>query len=175
MNLTAIQTALNSSKGCRFVSLVYRAKGTGELARHTLLMGANLSAAYRADSRSLARKLASLSGVARIACEELLASLRESLAVGIGNNSANTRIGVFDTLAKGIKVHKETGLLYINGFSVKKEIMEPGTYKTVNSSEKTLAKNALRREGKLGKFREFVIHPDNIQSISGNGKTLVFA
>jgi len=175
MQINQLIDTLTSAKGARFVSLVYRAKGTGELARHTLLMGANYGAAYRADLAHYRRKLEHLQGVALFACAELCDSLRESLTVGIGNNSANTRQGIFDVIVPGVKIHRETGMLYVNGFSISKQVIEPGIYKKVNSSEKTLAKNALRKEGKLGKFREFVMDCANIVSVKGNGKTLEFA
>ncbi len=158
--------------GARFASLTYTAKGTGEKARHTVQLGVSLENAYQADIATLQAKRATLQGVDAIACDELLASLRESLDKGIGNNSAYTCADTYTQIAKGIRAHKETGALYITGASIQKAVIVPGVHKVVKSSEKTIAKNALRRELKSGKIRTFAL--DEIHSAKMNGETLEF-
>jgi hypothetical protein len=169
--LTEIKSLAKS--GARFASLVYTAKGSGEIARHTVCLGVNIGNAYRRDIAILSAKRDSLAGVALVACDELLASLRESLAVGIGKNSAYTCAGVYETLAAGVKLHIENSELHVYGFTIGKEVIAKGEHKTVKSSEKTLAKNALRRAMKSGKFRQFAI--SELEAVAMNGKKLVFA
>ena len=72
--VTEIKSLANT--GARFCSLLYTAKGTGEIARHTIALGVNIANAYRRDIAILTAKRPSLSGVALQACDELLASLR---------------------------------------------------------------------------------------------------
>jgi len=160
-------------KGARFASLTYAAKGTGEIARHTLCLGVSVERAYRRDIAILSAKRDALQGVALAACDELLASLKESLEKGIGNNSSYTCAGVYESICRGVKFHKESGEVYVTGFSIGKEIIAAGEYKVVKSSEKTIAKNALRREMKSGKFRQFALPV--VASARAEGTTLVFA
>ena len=187
MNALALLSEITKTSSARFASFTYCAKGTGEVARHTLRLGASVTAAYRKDLTTLENSLCSmqsaLSGgehqwkgasisVAILACEELIASLKESLEKGVGNNSGYTCADTYTTLAKGVKVHKETGEIYVSGFSRAKVTIEPGTHKSVKSSEKTIAKNKLRKVMLSGKIRQFAL-PATI-SAKLNGKELVF-
>ena len=158
--------------GARFASLTYTAKGTGEKARHTVALGVSVERAYKRDVAILEAMRPTLEGVKAQACDELLASLRESLTVGIGNNSAYTCADVYAPIARGIKVHKESGAVHVFGFGLQKSVIEKGEYKTVRSSEKTLAKNELRKRLKSGKFRQFVL--SEVSEAKMNGKTLIF-
>jgi hypothetical protein len=163
---------LTSNKSTRFVSFTHQSKGTGEIARHTIRFGASIENAYRKDLAKLEKLALSLSGVALEACNELIASLRESLTKGVGNNSAYTSADVYASIAKGVKVHKETGEIYVSGFSRAKVTLQAGVEKKVKSSEKTIAKNKLRRLLLSGKFRQFSL-PATL-SARVNGKELVF-
>jgi len=164
------QISATARTGARFASFTYTAKGTGETARHRLALGVDIERAYRRDLRVLNGKRPHLDGIALVACDELIASLRESLEKGIGNNSAYTCAGVYDRFAKGIKAHAETGALHVTGFSLGKTVLAPGVYKDVKSSEKTIAKNALRKLLKSGKIRQFAFA--EITGAKMNGKTL---
>lgn len=147
------------TQGCRFADLFYVAKGTGEVARHTLLLGVSLENAYRKDLAKLEAMLPSLEGVEREACEELIASLQESLAKGIGNNSQYTQKGMWKTICPGIRKEEETGKVQIYGFSIRKRVIQEGEYKVVKSRPKTIAKNKLRKQLRSGKFRPFSFEP----------------
>ncbi len=159
------------AKGARFASILYTAKGSGEIARHVVCLGVSVERAYRRDIAILTAKRPALVGVALQACDELIASLRESLTVGIGNNSAYTCKDVYLNLATGIKAHAESGELYVTGFTVGKTVLSAGIHKVVKSSPKTLAKNALRKGLKSGKFRQFAL--DAATVIRADGKVLV--
>lgn len=169
--LTEIKTLAKS--GARFVSVLYTAKESGEIARHTVNVGVSIEKAYRRDLAVLKGKRATLEGIDLVACDELIASLSESLTVGIGNNSAYTCAGVYEPLARGMKLHTEKGALHLFGFTVGKDVIVPGTYKKVNSSAKTIAKNALRRTLKSGKFRQFAV--SELESVAMNGRTLALS
>lgn len=161
---------IQNLNGARFASLTYIAKGSGEKAVHTLVLGVNVERAYRRDIAILRGKAKTLvSPVERQACAELLRSLRESLRVGLGNNSAYTCAGVYTSLARGIKQHNDNGQVHITGFTIGKKVIVEGVHKQVKSSAKTLAKNALRRAMKSGKFRQFVF--DNLEGARLEGKT----
>lgn len=159
-------------RGCKFISLTYKAKGTGEIARHSLLFGVNIEKAYKADLAKYKRLLGKSTGFRLLALQELIKSLEESLIVGIGNNSAYTCKDTYEYILPGVKTHLATNELYINGFSRGKVVLKAGEYPSVKSSEKTVAKNTLRKLGKLGSFRQFVLKAENIGRVAVNGKVL---
>jgi hypothetical protein len=172
MKSTSLLAEILKTSSARFASFTYSAKGTGEVARHTLRLGASVEAAYKKDLATLQRLAPKLGGVDAEACAELIASLRESLEKGVGNNSAYTNADTYLPIAKGVKIHKETGEIYVSGFSRAKVTLEAGTFKSVKSSEKTIAKNKLRKGLLSGKIRQFAL-PATL-SARMNGKEMVF-
>ncbi len=70
-----------------------------------------------------------------------------------------------DNLIKGIKLHRLNEELHLNGLLVRKEIIVPGNYKVVNSSEKTIAKNKLRLQLPINKYRQFIIKKNKLETI----------
>ena len=106
------EIAAAQAKGSRFASLTYRAKGTGELARFTVLLGADLEKAYRRDLAIIRKRISRNTDPLRgQALAEIECSLAESLKVGIGNNSRYTKKETYVQVVPGIKVAKETGEL----------------------------------------------------------------
>jgi len=83
------------------------------------------------------------------------------------------QIDAYTTIAKGIKVHNVTGEIYVFGLRMKKEILQPGTYPTMNSKELTIAKNVLRKELKSSKFTQFKI--SEISEIKIAGEEISFS
>jgi hypothetical protein len=134
-------------RGAQFASFVYTAKGTGEVARHNVTLGAIVENVYRKDIAALEAVRPSLSGVEATACDEMLSSLYASLSLGAGNNPAYTNADTYVHLDgfPGVKVHKETGALYMTCLTNGKTVIEPGEYKQVKSAPKTLAKKALSK------------------------------
>lgn len=164
---------LSKVKGARFVSLTYRSKETGELARHTVNIGIDIERVYNRARMALARKMIRLSGVTSLACGELVKSLDNSLDKGIGNNDAYTQKETYEHVLPNISFHRETGTFYLSGFARSKVVLEKGEErKPTNSSEKTLAKNGLKKLVGLDKFRKFILKAENLESIRANGKTI---
>ena len=155
------------TKGCRFASLTYKSKGSGEIAIHTLLLGVNLENAYRRDVEKLKEMLPTLDGISKAACEEILKSKLESLEKGIGNNSAYTQKGIWENVCPGIR-KREDGTIQIYGFSIRKKVLVKGEHKKVNSSDKTIAKQKLNKLLRSGKFRPFVFSPDTDFELRAN-------
>ena len=163
------ETLINQlkTKGCRFASLTYKSKGSGEIAVHTLLLGVNLKNAYIRDVEKLKEILPTLSGVDKIACEEILKSKLESLKKGIGNNSAYTQKGIWKNVCPGIR-EREDKTIQIYGFSIRKKVIVKGEHKKVNSSEKTLAKKKLNKLLRSSRFRPFVFEKETEFELKAN-------
>jgi hypothetical protein len=147
--------------------LTYRSVGSGELATHFLNLRESVTGLYEMDIAILDKMIPTLDGIALAAANEILASRKESLAKGIGNNSAYTCADVYEMIMPGVKVHKETGELYVSGTVTAKKVLEPGTFKKVNSSEKTLAKKAISKDLPSDSFRQFKIKNVDIARVYG--------
>lgn len=103
---------------------------------------------------------------------ELLDSFAKSLA-----NMASTPVEEIDdaytrffdddgNYIKGVKLHTATDTLHLYGLVVHKHVLMPGNYKKVNSRPLTIAKDKMRALTTVGKFRQFKITPDQVDSIS---------
>ena len=83
---------------------------------------------------------------------------------------SNGQKDAYTIISDGIKIHNETGVLYIYGYRVKKEVLQEGSYPVVNSRKDTIAKNELRNLLKTNNFVNFAIEIGN--EIKANGETL---
>jgi hypothetical protein len=57
----------------------------------------------------------------------------------------------------------------VRGYSIRKKVIEPGVYKAVKSSPKTVEKNKLRKMLKNPRVREFLVTPENFVAARANG------
>ncbi len=186
---------LAKCKGAKFASFTYTNR-EGEKAVHTLILGADTRALYEKDIATVevmrsdiatAHASGSLSdaefALQTQACNEILASLAVSLSGGIGNNpayahSADARGEGNETYVhvegvEGVKIHRESGELYVQGLSERKVVLIAGTYKEVKSRPLTLAKKAIDKGLRRGKIRQFKL--SEVSSARLNGETLEFA
>lgn len=176
LTTASLVEAIERGKGAKFASFTYRAKGTGELAKVTLILGADTANAYEKDIEQLQATVEMLKDandpVALKAAQELLVSLQTSLKVGIGNNPLYTHqeTYVLPVGLPGIKVHKEEGTVYVMGMVQNKTVIEAGEYKVVKSSAKTIAKNEIRKSLRSGKIRQYIL--PNVVRASLNGEVL---
>lgn len=155
---------LDRVKGAQFARFTYRAKGTGELSRHILILNTDFRHAYERDVETLEALLPELDakgGFYPLAAREILASLKESLAKGLGNNlayvhgphAADTYVHALGL--NGVSIHKETGEIYVYGVTQDKTVIEPGVYPDVRSHPKTICKRSIDRQLRRGTIRMF--------------------
>ena len=176
LSIARLITAVNALPSARFVGFTYRAKESGELANHVLIVGASYENTLRASVEQLNALLPSLSGIDAIAGAELAASLAKSLAcmaAGI-ENPDYTKAGLYEAICPGVKYSKADGTLEVAGLAHSKTVIERGTYKSVNSSAKTLAKAALRSALPIGKFRTFCLDVGCLDSVRISGEAIQF-
>lgn len=170
-DFAALAAMLDGNKSARFISVLYRAKETGELARHTLLLNVKRENCLKVDLANLQKLRPSLSGITAQACDELIASITETLTTG--QNSQYTKAGYYAAEGNGNLQTSVKDVCYIRGYSVRKDVIEKGTYKTVKSAPKTIAKNELRNGLKNTRVREFRITPENFVVARAEGKAIL--
>ena len=114
-----------------------------------------------------------------LAKEDLIESLEGSLKRAIEIppeeiDDAYTRF--FDEdgrYIKGIKMHTVSGMLHLYGLVVHKRCIMPGIYPPDNRKPLTIAKDRLRSMCPVGKFRQFKITSDKVESISVDNLSLL--
>jgi hypothetical protein len=165
---------LSQVKGAKFVSFTYTAKASGEVAKHTLILGASTETLYQKDLARLTRMrgllVAIKAGMALEAVDAIIASRMKSLEVGIGKREDYTNRDTYTHVTAGVKVHTETGAVYVSGLAHHKTVHVAGTYKTVNSRPLTIMKSRVERMLPSSRFRTFAI--DNLSRVAANGEVL---
>lgn len=160
--------------GAKFVSLTYRAKSSGELARHTIILGASYLKCVEDSILELETRAGALVGVEQLACVELLKSFNETLLAHQAGqqNPAYTKAGQYRKICEGLQVNENDGSLEICGLEKSKVIIEPGAHKTVNSKPFTIAKSELRKLCRVSKWRTFCLDPGTLKEVKMNGETI---
>lgn len=163
----------------RFASFVYESKSTGEVARYTLQLGFDYRKSLERSRLALEIEAPALAGIEAQAAAELLASIDASLAgTQEGYTKAEAYVDAFDSTGKvvpGVKRNVNDGSLQIFGLLHSKVQIAPPTIerKEVKSRPLTIAKNKLRKDLPIGKFREFAL--ENLSTARINGDTLELA
>lgn len=174
MKVPEITAALSKGKGARFANVTYRSVETGELAKYRVLLGTDTRALYEKDVDTLAALTPSLTGVAALAAAEVMKSLVNSImhmVNGTPNTAySNTDVRVDVDGLPGVWLHKDTGVLYMQCLVEDKTVIEPGEYKKVNSSPKTIAKREIEKNLRKSKIRTFVIK--SVSRIAANGEVI---
>lgn len=141
----------------------YQNEKTGEIANHTINIGVDYVASRERDTVKLLAAETS-SPLAEQARRELLDS--KQLVTVESQKRSQVQKDTYTHIGKNIKFHNETLRLYICGQSISKEVIVPGTYKTV-SSAKTLEKKKLEKELKTFQYRNFCFDKINFIKIQG--------
>lgn len=170
-------TRYPTSSGVKFVSLEYVSKGTGEHARHLLNVGGSVENMYRKDVQTLETEIIpNLTGEELSVAKEILGSLKESLDLGIGNNSRYVHADTYTAIEgyPGVKYHNETGEISVSGILVHKKVITPGTYKEVKSRPRTIIKRNIESQLRKSKYRQFVIpmNDDRLMKVKVDGEIL---
>ena len=177
-NANALDVLRNFARITRpkFVGLTYQ--NEYEKAHVIVLVGVDLENVYRRDLKALREvERMEVDALRLQAIAEVIASVENSLEKGIGNNDAYTCADTYTHFGANMKMHKETGEFYVSGFVVRKTVLEVfAQRKAVKSSEKTLAKNAVKNKyTRMAKFRQYKVNSENMRSVSASGNRLVLA
>lgn len=178
--LAELVQTIREIKGCQFASFTYRTKKTKELARYTVNLGFNYLNAVKADITDLEILLGEITDKTSIEFEAAtlhLASLRESLEKHLNGeqHSAYTKAGQYISIGNGLNINTTDNTLQCFGLVVSKVSLQPGEpQKPVKSAPLTIAKNKIRRRGKVGQLREFALDEGNVCGVKVNGETIEF-
>lgn len=90
------------------------------------------------------------------------------------SNQSKAQTDTYLQITNGIKLHKETGQLYIYALLVDKHITRKGHYDEVKSNELTLAQNAVKKYFDLStaKFRSFIVDENHLTAVRITGDTI---
>jgi hypothetical protein len=174
----AIQVITNLSKvlaksptGVSLVSIKGYTNSYGEVSNNLVNVGASLTNAKAKDVITLQSLDVTTLGGDSILLEKARVELINSF-VNPNENRSQGQIDAYTIVAKGIKVHNETGEIYIFGLRNSKTIIEQGVYPIVNSRALTLAKNQLKKDLKSSKFTQYKLSSTSV--IKLNGEELSF-
>ena len=172
VSLIEIVSALGNVKGCKFASIVYTAKESGEIARHTILLGFNYRTCVAMSLEQIKNTRPMLDGIDAIAADELIESFSKTLN---GTQDKYTKAHVYaDTAIGGLKVNTNDDTLQLFGLVQSKVIIAEGIHKPVKSAPLTIAKNKLRKSLPIGKFREYALDGGSIHTAKLSGETIHF-
>ena len=174
----AIQVITNLSKvlaksptGVSLVSIKGYTNSFGEVSNNLVNVGASLTNAKAKDVITLQSLDVTTLGGDSILLEKARVELINSF-VNPNENRSQGQIDAYTIVAKGIKVHNETGEIYIFGLRNNKTVIEQGVYPIVNSRALTLAKNQLKKDLKSSKFTQYKLSSTSV--IKLNGEELSF-
>ena len=85
-------------------------------------------------------------------------------------NRSNGQLDAYTTIRNGVKVHNETGKLYIYGYKLNETVIRKGDKIPTKHSELTIAKMELQTLLKTSKFVNFSISVGN--TLRANGRTI---
>ena len=109
--------------------------------------------------------------IVKQALTELQKASEKNLSEKLEDRTAQSQAqaDVYINLGKGLKLNKTTQKFHIDGLIVKKEVITPIVYPTVNSRPKTIAKNAITKALGLqaSKYRTFIIGQSEYINMSG--------
>ena len=172
-----------SLKSATFISINnYLATSSGEIANHVINVNISIENAKKADLQKLQNctdaDLKTISEISKIAVDVLKISLSEMTESATKNLSAKledrtaqsqAQTDAYISLTPAIKLNKTNMSIYIFGQAISKNVLLPGTYKPVKSSDKTLGKNAIKKQLDLrsDKFRTFILGNADMLKVDG--------
>lgn len=166
-DLAKMLVELAKVKTPKFVSVKNYENNEGEVSDYVINLGVSYESLVKKDIAALAEmKLTGIKEQARIA---LLMALASNQGEFRSNQSKGQRDAYIEILPN-VRLHKDSGRLFVRGFRISKTVLIEGNYKSVNSADLTIAKNKIRKELSTPKYRQFAM--DKISQVRMNGETL---
>lgn len=168
-NIAKIQT-------CKFASLTYLAKSSGELARFTVNLGFSYHNLVEKSVTELeiliAEQTATWNELQRTAANNIMASLKKTLAAHArGEQNADyTKKNQYIPIGAGLSLNTTDNTIQLFGLVNSKVVLSEGNHKVVNSAPLTIEQNKIRKQLSISKFREFALDLSQIGQVKVNGE-----
>jgi len=178
-NMKAFFEKFESLKGSSFIGIREYQNKFGKVANVNLLTNISTMNAKKKDLEKL-KKVDDLSlallvaktgiklEVFKVALSKMIASGEKNISSDLTEHTAQSQgqSEAYIHLAPGVKLHKDSMNVFIDGFFQSEEVLVEGEYPTVKSADKTKAKKAI---GKLVELRMNDYHQYNL----GNADQLI--
>lgn len=171
-SLIALFGNLSTITGVSFVSIVYK-NADNEIQKTLINVGVSYENAKLKDIEYL--KDLDIKTIKSSQNQSTLEQARVALLgalISPSKSRSQGQINAYDYLNNGLKVHKETGALYVVGMKVKKEVLVQGEYKADTRKPLTVAKDDIRKTMKSTQYRNYDL--SNMGSVKIKGDTLFF-
>jgi hypothetical protein len=161
-----------------FLTLRGYRNAVGEVADYSVAFHINYKAALEKSIQQL-QALKLKTPLEKMARTELIDSFNKSLVKMAETPIEDITDGYtrfFDddgNYIKGVKMHNATTTLHMYGLVVHKRVLMPGNYPVVDSKPLTIAKDKLRYLTTAGRFRQFRITEQQVESIRVQNITLL--
>jgi hypothetical protein len=189
-NVINFISELGKSKSATLIGLNnYKSEKTGEVANYVINVNISVNNAKQNDlktlqnvsdadlqdmtnkSENLVKRAISIDTL-KLALSEMLTSAIKNLNPDLTKRTAQSQgqTDAYIQITPAIKFHKENRTFHIFGQAISKVVVVPGVYETVDSADKTVAKNLITKVLNLraGKYRNFIL--PQIESSKMNGE-----
>lgn len=171
-NLIALFGSLDQITGCSFVNIIYTNK-EGEIQKTTINVGVSYENAKKKDIEYL--KNLDVKTIKSNQTNQLLEEARKALLGALISPSkahSQGQINAYTYLNNGLKIHNETGALYVVGMKVKKEVLVEANYSADTRRPLTIAKDDIRKGMKSTQYRNYDL--SQMAKVTLKGDTLYF-
>ncbi len=152
-----------------FLTLSQYTNEAKEVADYSIIFNISYKNALKRSINALT-KIETTSPLQELAKQQLIKSYLNSLEdvdnVGPGYDKVKNTYGEY---IKGLKRHVESDILYLFGFINFKRVIVPGSYKTRVRQDLTIAKDELRKNLPVSRFRQFILSPNTLKYITVRG------
>ena len=172
-------------KGASFIGIKEYLNAHGEIANINLLTNVStmnakkndlerLKAVTESELNALAKDGSISIDVFKVALSELIASGEKNCSEESSDHtvSSQAQADAYVHISKGVKLHKDTMNLFIDGFLHKKVVLVKGEYPVKNQRDKTIAKEKIGKYCKLRMLDYRQYNLGNAEQILVNGSTL---
>lgn len=167
-----VLSSLENTSSAQFAYLKYR-NMQGELSTYKLNLNTDFMKMYKDDLNTLKNMpINELSDELEIqARNELIESVEKAIVTEFQHEKNPNKN--MTSLHKSLMFHDEKNEMYLKAVCLEKKVIEPGTYKVVNSRDLTLVKNRIKNQLKQSKIRNFRINLNQIKKITTNNTRIV--
>lgn len=157
----------------KFISVKNYMNNDGELSNYVINIGVDYGKAKESDTETL-RDAKNFEGIDFGKVKAYSEDARIALLTAIlkPSNQSAAQSDAYTTICPNVRLHNETGRIYVSGFKISKSVLVATDYGADTRQNLTIAKDKIRATLKATQFRQFCF--DKLVEIRMNGETLEF-